>query len=265
MISKRELLTLDYNSEVLAYMLEIERTLPPTGDYIHSIPNMEIQAWMRDKLVNWVVSIGEEIGVGIETAQLAITLINQFLATVHTKKAVLQLVGVVSLMIALKYHESIGYTLDHAMEHSGNLYKREDIQATEIFLLQKLDWCLKIPTAAELSKQLLYITGVNYDFTKILERSNSFAMLCYCDYFLNQFSPLVISVVSVVCALEQYNQKSFRDQWLKLLNSKIGLDPPVLDQCKRALVHKLYRETPEQSKAKLQCLKDSLMQLLIQF
>ncbi|OMJ93153.1 hypothetical protein SteCoe_3973 [Stentor coeruleus] len=263
MISKKELLTLDYNSDVLSYMLEIERSLPAIGDYIHLNPDIEIESWMRDKLVNWVVSVGEDIGISIETAQLAITLINQFLATVHTKKAVLQLVGIVCLMIALKYHESIGFTLDHAIEHCGNVYSREDIQATEIFLLQKLDWCLKIPTAAELSKQLLYITGVSYDFTKILERSNSFAMLCYCDYSLNQFSPLAISIVSIVCALEQYNQKNFRDQWLKLINTKIGLDAPVLDQCKRALVHKLYRETPEQSKDRLKCLRDSLMKLLI--
>jgi hypothetical protein len=261
-MSKRETLTTDYNSDVLTYMLDLERSLPAIGDYIRSNPKNKIEAWMRDKLVNWVVSLGEEIGVGIETAQLAITLINQFLAAVSSKKAVLQLIGIVSLMVALKYHESIGYTLDHAIEHCGKIYKREDIQATEIFLLQKLDWCLKIPTAAELSKQLLYITGVSYDFTRILERSNSFAMLCYCDYSLNQFSPLVISVVSVVCALEQYNQKSFRNQWLTLLKTKIRLDPPVLDQCKRALVHKLYRETPEQSIALLQCLRDSLMQLL---
>ena len=115
-------------------------------------------------------------------------------------------------MVALKYHETIGYTIDHAMNHSGNIYKREDIQATEIFLLQKLEWCLKIPTATELSKQLLYISGVTYDFTKIIERSDCFAMQCYCDYSLNQFSPLTISIVSVVCALEQYNQKAFRDQ-----------------------------------------------------
>jgi hypothetical protein len=263
MISKREQLTLDYSSEVLSYFLDLERALPSIGDYIRSNPDIEIESWMRDKLVNWIVSIGEEIGVSIETAQLAITLVNQFLAAVHTKKAVLQLVGIVCLMIALKYHDSISYTIDHAIEHCGGIYKKDDIQATEIFLLQKLDWCLKIPTATELSKQLLYISGVNYDFGKILERSNSFAMLCYCDYSLNQFSPLAISVVSVVCALEQYNQKNFRDQWLKLLNAKIGLDVPVLDQCKRALVHKLYRETPEQSKSKLNCLKDSLMKIIM--
>lgn len=263
MITKREQLVSDYSSEVLTYMLEMERSLPQTGDYIRSNPNVEIESWMRDKLVNWVINLGEEIRIRIETAQLAITLIDHFLATVHTKRAVLQLVGIVCLMVALKYHESIGYTLDHAMNHCGNIYKRDDIQATEIFLLQKLDWCLKIPTAAELSRQLLYVTGVSYDFTKILERSNSFAMSCYGDYSLNQFSPFVISVVSVVCALEQYNQKSFRDQWLKLLNTKISLDAPVLDQCKRALVYKLYRETPEQGKDKLKCLRDSLMKILI--
>lgn len=262
MISKKELYVHEYNADVLSYMLDLERAMPAIGDYMRNNPAMEIESWMRDKLVYWVVDLGDQIGVSIETVQLAITLINNFLANVHTKRAVLQLVGIVSLMIALKFHDSTDYPLDSAIQHCGNIYKKEDLQATEIFLLQKCEWCLKIPTAAELSKQLLYITGVNYDFTKIIERSNSFAMMCYCDYSLNQFSPLVISVVSVVCALEQYNQKAFRNQWLKLLKDKIGLDPPVLDQCKRALVYKLYRETPEQSKEKLQCLKDSIMRLL---
>jgi Cyclin, N-terminal domain len=262
MISKRELLTGEYSSEVLSYMLDMERSLPSTGDYIRTSRETGIETWMYDKLINWVVNLGEDIGVNIETAQLAITLINQFLSIGPSKKSVLQLIGIASLMVALKYHESITYTIDHAIEHTGNFITREDIQATELFLLDKLDWCLKIPTASEFSKQLLYITGVNYDFTKIIERSNSFAMVCYCDYSLNQFSPLTISIVSVVCALEQFNQILFRNQWLKLLVSKIDLDPPVLDQCKRALIHKLYRETPEQSKGRLECLRQSLMDLL---
>jgi hypothetical protein len=259
MISRKEILTLEYITDVLTHMLDLERTLPPIGDYIRTDPKIEIEAWMRDKLVNWVVSLGEELGVSVETLQLSVTLINQFLSSVHTKRSVLQLVGIVCFMIALKYHESICFPLEQAIKHCGRVYNKEDLQNTEIFLLQKLEWCLKIPTATELARQLLYISGVNYDFTKIIERGNSFAMSCYCDYFLSQFSPLVIAVVSVICALEQYGQKGFRDQWLRLLKNKIGLDIPVLDQCKRALVHKLYRETPEKGVDKLKCLKDSIM------
>lgn len=259
MISRKEILTLEYSADVLTHMLELERTLPTIGDYIRTDPKIEIEAWMRDKLVNWVVGLGEDLSVSVETVQLSVTLINQFLSTVHTKRAVLQLVGIVCFMIALKYHESICYPLEQAIIHCGRVYNKEDLQNTEIFLLQKLEWCLKIPTAAELAKQLLYISGVNYDFSKIIERGNSFAMTCYCDYFLSQFSPLVIAVVSIVCALEQYGQKGFRDQWLKLLKNKVGLDMPVLNECKRALVYKLYRETPEKSIEKLKCLNDSIV------
>ena len=259
MISRKEILTLEYSADVLTHMLELERSLPPIGDYIRTDPKIEIEAWMRDKLVNWIVSLSEELGVSVETIQLSITLINQFLSSVNTKRSVLQLVGIVCFMIALKYHESICYPLEQAIQHCGRVYNKEDLQKTEIFILQRLEWCIKVPTSAELSRQLLYISGVPYDFTKIIERGNSFAMTCYCDYFLSQFSPLVIAVVSVICALEQYGQKAFRDQWLSLLKNKIGLDIPVLDQCKRALVHKLYRETPEQGVDKLKCLKDSIM------
>lgn len=261
MISKRERLVTDWNSEVLTYLLETEQHLPRMGDFLRD--NQEIEVWMHDKLVNWIVTHAEELGAGAETIQLAITLINRFLSLVKTKKAVLQLVGLVCLMIALKFHESVMYTLDHAMLHSGNIYKKDDIQTTELFALQKLGWCLSYPTAAELSRQLLYITGVEYDFAKILDRSDAFAMICYTDYYLSQFSALVIAIVSVVCSLEQHNQHGFRNQWLKFLNSKIGMDPPELDQCKRTLVHKLYRETPEANRGKLQCLsQDSIMGLL---
>lgn len=263
MQTNRENLVTEYSSDVLSYMIEMERSLPAIGDFLRMNPEAEIEHWMRDKLINWVINLGEEIGISIETAQLAITLINRFLATSKVVKSTLQLVGIVGLIIAIKFHETIGYTLDHAMMHTGSIYTREDIQVTEVFIMGKLDWCLKIPTAAELSKQLLYISGVNYDFSKIIERSNSFSMICYCDYSLSQFSPLVISIVSVICALEQYNQKNFRDQWLKLLNSRIRLDLPVLETCKRTLVHKLYRETPEQGRARLECLRDSIMKIAI--
>ena len=52
MISKQELLTSEYSTEVLRYMLEIERNLTPIGDYIRANPDTEIEVWMRDRLVN---------------------------------------------------------------------------------------------------------------------------------------------------------------------------------------------------------------------
>lgn len=261
MASKSLVLTDDYISDVLRYLLELESDLPPLGNYLSE--DSEVKIWMRDRLVNWIVNVAEELGASIETAQLSITLINQFLAKVRTKKAVLQLVGVVCLMIALKFHENMGYTLDHAMIHSANLYKKEDIKATELFAMQKMGWKLAFPTAAEISRQLLYVTGVDFDFSKIIERSDAFAMECYKDYHLSQHSPFVIALVSVTCSLEQYNQHKFRNQWLKFLKNKLDLDGPVLDACKRQLVHKLYREAPEQGASTLQpLLKESLSSLL---
>mmetsp|Transcript_17208 Transcript_17208/g.17129 ORF Transcript_17208/g.17129 Transcript_17208/m.17129 type:complete len:116 (+) Transcript_17208:294-641(+) len=115
-------------------------------------------------------------------------------------------------MVALKFHESVMYTLEHAVLHTGNMYRKEDIQTTELFALQKLGWTLSFPTAAELSRQLLYVTGVEYDFSKILDRSDAFAMICYTDYYLSQFSALVIAIVSVICSLEQHGQNGFRNQ-----------------------------------------------------
>jgi hypothetical protein len=262
MVCKREKLVTDYNVEVLSYILQQEQNLPRLGNYLQG---SEVKGWMRDKLMQFVVDLTAEIGASVETAQLAVTIIDLFLSKTTARKAVLQLVGVVGMMIALKFHESMAYTLEHAFIHSGKTFKKDDIKLAEIYAMQKLGWKLEIPTAAELSRQLVYITGVEYDFTKILERSDSFAMICYTDYNLSQFSIVSRAVVSVVCALEQFNQISFRNQWLNFLNVKLSLDIVEVDECKRFLIHKLYRETPANERSKLECLsRDSIATFLPQ-
>jgi hypothetical protein len=81
----------------------------------------------------------------------------------------------------------------------------------ELHILRLLDWNINIPTSAEITCYLLYTAIPDYDFAKIIDRADCFSITCYEKYELSQFAPVVISIVSVVCTLEQFNQYGFRN------------------------------------------------------
>jgi hypothetical protein len=260
MDKSRVSLVTDYKQDILRYLLEEERKLGSLGDFLES---SAVEPWMRDKLAQWVLDQAGHIRASSHTAQFAVTIMNVFLKKVRISKDCLQLLGVVSLMIALKTQDSLYYDLNRAFIDGGRLYKRGDIIATELYVMHTLKWSLSFPTAAELSRQLVYITGVQYNFREVLERSDAFATLCYSDYQLVQFRPLTIALVSVTCALELIRQYRFRNDWLYFLSSKIELDLQDLDSCKAGLVTKLRLEIDDAMK--LQSLaQDTFVELLAQ-
>lgn len=239
-------LTAEYSEEVLRYLLELERGQRPLGDYLSH--NAECQVWMRDKLVKWVAGLCTEIKMSAHASQLALTIIALFLAKVKTPKSALQLVGVVGLMVSAKYEEGMDYTLEHAYNHAARLYPKQDIITAELYCLEKLEWIMHYPTAAELTRQLLFITGVQYDFSRIIERSDQLSTLCYLDYPLSQFGSLTIAIVSTLAALEQFKQFKFRDEWLELLFLKVQLRMEELDSCHALLLQTLERDDAERPK-----------------
>lgn len=239
-------LTAEYSEEVLRYLLELERNQVRLGDYLQH--NAECHVWMRDKLVKWVASLCTEIKMSTHASQLALTIIALFLSKVKTPKSALQLVGVIGLMLAAKYEEGIDYTLEHAYNHAARLYPKQDIITAELYCLEKLEWNMYYPTAAELTRQLLFITGVQYDFSRIIERTDQLSTLCYLDYQLSQFGSLTVAIVCTLSALEQCKQTKFRDEWLELLFQKVPLRTEELDNCREMLLQTLERDETERAR-----------------
>jgi hypothetical protein len=246
---RRLRLSPDYHAAILAYLLELERTIPRAVDYLSS--QTELQSWMREKLVKWVVEVCGELKTSAHTVQLTLTILAIFLSKVKTPKAVLQLVGVSCVLITAKFEEGINYTLEHAYNHSAKLYQKKDIITTELYCLEKLEWRLYYPTAAQLLRHLIYVTGVDYDFSKIIAKADAHCLLCYIDYRLSLFSPIAIGIVCTVVALEQFKQLHFRNQWLQFLYLKVPLKVEELDDCWATLLRKLDSETSESEKVQL--------------
>lgn len=265
MDSRRVRLNSDYDTEMLRYLLSLAKvtvtqTTGAAGDFLSRDP--EIHPRMRDRLAQWVCDLAAECHLSSHTTHLALVLINELLARLGANKAVLQLVGVVALMLATKFEETQQFSLEQAFEQGAGQYSKEQIVLTEVYALEKLEWRLSFPTGAELARQLIYVTGVDYDFSKVMEQSDAFASMCYLDYRLSLFSPVTIAVVSVSCALDQFRQTSFRNQWLALLHYKLDIDLREVDLCRRLLLHQLHSQASETERAKLPNPSDSLLAAL---
>jgi len=260
MDSRRTRLNSDYDTDMLRYLLSLAKTTGSAGDFLAC--NSEVNPRMRDRLAQWVCDIAAECRISSHTTHLSLALVNELLARLGANKAVLQLVGVVALMLATKFEETQKFSLEQAFEQGAGQYQKEQILLTEIYALEKLQWRLSFPTAAELSRQLIYVTGVNYDFSKVTEQSDAFATMCYLDYRLSLFSPVTIAVVSVCCALDQFHQASFRNQWLALLHYKLEVDLQEVDLCRRLLLQQLHSQASDCDRAKLPDPADSLLAAL---
>lgn len=208
--SKRVSLVQDYKQESLRRLIELDALLDSTG--ASASLNPQITPTERDYLIECVVSLADNFKLSLESLQLSISLIDKLLHSYPVQKGSLPLLGTVCLLLGAKTHEHNPISLSTVLRVTNNAYKLEDVIAIELVVLEQVSWTLCIPTAAELSRQLVYITGVAYDFSNVLCRSDSFALICYQDYGLSHYSPLVVAIVSVVCALEQFRQFSFRSQ-----------------------------------------------------
>lgn len=256
----------EYNVDVLSYLFErlkvpFTQKFPALDTQLQVNPGIPV--FLRNQAAQWLLDRSPELNLDPHTTQLAVTILHITLARMSAPKAVLQLIVVICLMIAVKYYEGKTMTLDQVVEQAGGHYRHEEVIATELFIMEKLEWTMAYPTAAELGRQLVYITGVEYNFEKILERSEAFESICYADYSFLKFSPITIAVVCVTFALEQYKQIPFRNQWLKLLNAKLRrVNFEEADRCKLTLLQKLYRETPEAERSKLALSEESLSGLV---
>lgn len=73
-------------------------------------------------------------------------------------------------------------------------------------------------------------------------------------YELAGFKGIEIAIVSIICALEQFNQIGFRNQWIQLIENKIGIDIERIDALKRTLIRVLLVQTSPNDIGKLNCI-----------
>jgi hypothetical protein len=247
-------MTSNYIPEIFRYFSS--RTAPVIGS--------SSTRGIYDNVFKWLYSISESNQISANTFQLSIELFKIFMQSNSFSPPNLRLLGITCLFISSKYHGEGNWTLQQVRSFSGENFSAVHIQITEIYVLQTLNWKVALPTASEVLRVLLMATGITINFNRLFERSDAFVLSCYLDSKLIKFSTNEIAVVSVVCALEQFNQTDFRNQWVNYVFPRLRLDALALDRCKDMLVEKLISLTPVNDLNKIECLsRDKISSLIV--
>nr|XP_020651508.1 G2/mitotic-specific cyclin-B3 [Pogona vitticeps] len=134
----------EYAKDIFAYMREREEkfVLP---DYMENQP--DITRDMRAILVDWMVEVQENFELTHETLYLAVKLMDHYLVKVATRRDKLQLIGSTAILIASKFEERCPPCVDDFLYICDDAYKKEELLATEISILQTLHFDINIPIA----------------------------------------------------------------------------------------------------------------------
>ncbi|KAM4696083.1 G2/mitotic-specific cyclin-B3 [Rhinophrynus dorsalis] len=132
----------EYVMDIFNYMKEREeKFLLP--NYIEM--QTDISKEMRAILVDWMVEVQENFELNHETLYLAVKMVDHYLAVSVAMREKLQLIGSTAVLIASKFEERCPPCFDDFLYICDDAYRREELVAMEIEILQKLNFDINIP------------------------------------------------------------------------------------------------------------------------
>ncbi|KAM4020234.1 G2/mitotic-specific cyclin-B3 [Anomaloglossus baeobatrachus] len=134
--------TSEYAMDIFTYMREREEKFV-LSNYLDS--QKDIGKEMRAILVDWMVEVQENFELNHETLYLAVKLVDHYLAVQVVMREKLQLIGSTAVLIASKFEERCPPCLDDFLYICDDAYKREELIAMEMDILQKLNFDINIP------------------------------------------------------------------------------------------------------------------------
>ncbi|OMH78939.1 G2/mitotic-specific cyclin-4 [Zancudomyces culisetae] len=232
-----------FADDIFMYMKELENKMLPDSDYMDH--QTELTWGMRAILVDWLVQVHAKFRLANETLFLTINIMDRFLSTRAIPSEKVQLVGVVSLLIASKYEEIQVPSVSEIAYMTDNTYTNEEILKAERFILKILDFELGWPGPMSylrrvskaddydipirtLSKYLLEVTLMEKHFIdvpcskisalsyyialKMLNRGSWGRMHAfYSGYFESELLPLVPKMVDML--LEPKSHSAIYDKY----------------------------------------------------
>ncbi|XP_030636611.1 G2/mitotic-specific cyclin-B3 [Chanos chanos] len=134
----------EYAKDIFDYLKQREEKFV-LRDYIDEQPDLNQS--MRAILVDWLVEVQENFELNHETLYLAVKITDHYLDNAQASKGSLQLIGSTAMLIASKFEERLPPCVDDFLYICDDAYKRAELIAMEVSILQTLKFDISIPVA----------------------------------------------------------------------------------------------------------------------
>jgi len=131
--------------EIDSYYRKHEEKYRVNTDYL-DLFQKDINPRMRGILIDWLVEVGEEYKLVPQTLHTSVNLVDRCLSKMKVPRGQLQLLGCACMMIAVKYEEVFGPSVEEFVYISDHTYTAEQMLEMEAKVLEALDFRISCTT-----------------------------------------------------------------------------------------------------------------------
>jgi cyclin B len=147
----------EYAHEIHDQLFLKEVSFLPRPDYMDS--QADINGRMRSILIDWLIEVHMKYRLRPETLFLTVNILDRYLSSVPVARKSLQLVGVVSMLIASKFEEISPPEVHDFVYITDSAYTKEDIMTYECAMLTALSFQVVAPTPLNFLERLQRTNG----------------------------------------------------------------------------------------------------------
>uniref|UniRef100_A0A7N0UIK3 Uncharacterized protein n=1 Tax=Kalanchoe fedtschenkoi TaxID=63787 RepID=A0A7N0UIK3_KALFE len=225
---KDPLAVVEYVEHLYSYYRKMENKSCESPGYMAR--QDDINEKMRSILIDWLIEVHDKFELMGETLFLTVNLIDRFLAEQSVVRKKLQLVGLVSMLLACKYEEVAVPAVSDLILISDKAYARQEILQMERLMLNKLQFNVSLPTPYVFMRRFLKAAQSE----KKLDVMSFFLMeLCLVEYEMLKFPPSLLAASAIYTA--QCTLYGFK-QWTKTCEWHTSYSEDQLQECSKLMV-----------------------------
>jgi len=226
----------EYMVDIMKYLMKAEPTRIACQTYMSK--QSDINAKMREILVDWLVEVHLKFKLRPETLFLTINLIDRFLERRAVSRTKLQLVGCTAMLIASKYEEIYAPEVRDFVYISDKAYTRDQILAMESIMLNTLGFHVTVPSILRFCERFSKVGRLD-------ERTTTLAKylieLTLQDYKFLKYLPSQIGASAVMLAMKMTGNST----WDSTLEKHTTYSESSLDECCADLTALAAKEPPK--------------------
>ncbi|XP_078176488.1 cyclin-A3-1-like [Carex rostrata] len=237
---------------------EVEPMRRPLSDYIKTIQS-DVTADLRGQVVDFLVRAAKTYRLKLNTLYLAVSYIDRYLSCKAIGSERLLLLGAASMLIAMKYNETISCHVEGICYVTDNICNKEEVMDMESDVLKILKFEMGGPTIYTFLQRFIK-AGQKYGKKKSPVRkflAYYLAELSLMDYGCIKFLPSVVAAsavylarFTVVSSIHPWNEELWRSTGYKAHELKDCVHALQELQNKRFSSLKTIRDKYEQDKFK---------------
>ena len=221
-------------SDRLMTMLRQEFVVVP-GHYLKNTQRHGMEENWRRQIAEWSFQVVDYYKFSRETAGVAISILDRYLARTSINKNDFQCASLTALYIAIKYCQARTLKMDNFIVLAAERFLPEDVVAMEKSILDGIGWEINVSLMTApmtfVRVMLAYLNSSSEETMQQLLQSVQYLVeLASCDYFFCSHRPSDIALGSILCVLDRDGSNAIavsntgRSAWSAELKGRFNLD-----------------------------------------